>query len=126
MYTDGGFLPATRNADGSSRMLPLLQVGMVPGDYVVIATVDLENTSTIGGLVKCQLANLSGILYARERQPVTPLIGVESGGGSMTLTAAGFFPTGTTLNVQCATYADGPTLPVIRGETRLILMPAQV
>jgi hypothetical protein len=125
VLTDSAFLPTVRNADGSSRMLPILQYGMVPGDYVAIATVDLENSSAIGGVVRCELASVGGVLFARERQYVAPSSADVPGGGSLTLTAATFFPTGTTLNAQCATYAEGPTLPLVRGEARLILMPAQ-
>ena len=127
MHTSGGPLLAVRNADGSSTMMPILQYGIGPGDYVAIATVDLSNSSTFGGIVRCQLASVSGVLYARERQYVAPNSPAgDTGGGSMTLTVATFFPTGTTLNVQCATYADGPALPVVQGEARLILMPAQL
>jgi hypothetical protein len=118
-----GFLATTRNPDGTSRMTNLLTYGAIPGSYVAILTVDLENSSNVGGVVRCELAAVNNALYARARQYVAPLVGVDAGGGSMTLTTATFFPTGTTLVVRCTTFADGPTLPTIQAAARLLLIP---
>ena len=106
-------------------MTPLISYGTPPGIYVVFVTVDLENTSSFGGIVKCELVNQHLAGFGRGRQYVGPFVGNSTGGGSIAFHSVQFIHTGTTLTLRCGSDTDGPTLPTVYASARLLFIPAQ-
>jgi hypothetical protein len=106
-------------------MTPFFSYSVPPGSYVIVVTVDLENSSTFGGLVRCELVSQNNLRFGQARQSLAPVVAGEAGGASLTFYAAGFFGTGTVLIPRCAAYADGPTLPSVRAMARVLLIPTE-